>query len=71
MSSLAGPRTASGSVYSGTRLSADATSPNCTSRSTSTVDCGAAAVSPMARLVETVVLPTPPLGEAMVMTRPV
>ena len=31
----------------------------------------AAAVSPMARLVETVVLPTPPLGEAMVMTRPV
>ena len=33
-------------------------------------DCGAAAVSPMARFVETVVLPTPPLGEAMVMTRP-
>ena len=71
MSSLAGPWTASGSVYSGTSPSAEAQSPNWTSRSTSTVDCGAAAVSPIARLVDTVVLPTPPFGEAMVMTRPV
>src|ERR671928_190838 len=52
----AGPWTASGSVYSGARPRAEATSPNCTSRSTRTVDCGAAWVRPIARLVETVVV---------------
>ena len=57
-------------VCSGVRLRALATSPNCRSRSTSTVECGADRASPTARLAAMVVLPTPPLGETTLITCP-
>ena len=56
--------------YSGSKLRPLATSPNWTSKSTRTVARGATRARPTARLVATVVLPTPPLGETTLITRP-
>ena len=67
---LAAPITASVMVSSGSSIRPLATSPNCRSRSTITTPMGAILPSPTARLVATVVLPTPPLGDITAMIRP-
>lgn len=68
-SSWAPPRAASAMVDWGARPRPLATSPNCRSRSTMATR-PRLRVSWMARLVATVVLPAPPLGDITVMTRP-
>ena len=70
LSSFPSARAASAMVDWGPRPSALATSPNCRSRSTMATRPGARAASLVARLVATVVLPAPPLGDITVMTRP-
>ena len=56
-------------VCSGVSPSTVAMSPNCTSRSTSTTWPGWMRPRPTARLLATVVLPVPPLGDRTVITR--
>ncbi len=62
-------RAASAKLRSGCRPSALATSPNCRSRSMITTSPGATSARASARLVDTVVLPAPPLGQSEITTR--
>ena len=58
-------------VRSGVSPSAEAESPNCTSRSTRATEASTVRARATARLAATIVLPDPPFGERTTITRPV